>query len=1031
VVNAARSRLAAVMAVAVLALLTSAGAHAQTGRITGTVLDSASGLPIAGVTVAVAGTNLGAMTAENGRFTFASVPPGTHSLDARRVGYAPGKRSGVVVTSGQTSTVDIRMEATALRLMETVITGVTDPTAGNKVPFTVGRVTKEDSPVPPINAIAGVQGKVAGVMSVPPAQPGDGISIQIRSPSSINKGNTPLFVVDGVILSGGTSADLNSLDIESIEVVKGAAGASLYGSRAASGVIQIRTSRGNDLALGQTRFTARAEYGTSSLPREVKWAQHHYYLTDANGQYVNAAGAVVPRAQRVARPAATRFQDVAYVDPVYNPVKQFFDPGKYLTNSFTISQNGDKTNFLTTLSQQRQDGVILGHGGYRRSDMRINLDHRPRGDFDFSLSGFHSRSDREELPGNTFFDLINQAPDLNLLAPDPDGTRYAFQPDPQGIRANPLYLLETERATTDRMRTLGSLDVRYAPFPWLTASANLSYDRSDRNASDFVDRGMKTESQPSGSTGSLSLTNAYTTAVNGSASASVLEQFGALTARSTARFLLEKQSSLTQNASGTNFAVGGVPRLDAALVRNSSSSTSQVRALGYFLTAGLDYDGKWILDGLIRRDGSSLFGPGEKWHTYYRTSAAYRMAEESWWPWQSMNEFKLRFSQGLAGTRPDFADQYETYSISAGGTLAKAVLGNRFLKPETSRETEVGLDIVFNNKYSLQLTRASSRTTDQLLQIPLPGAVGFTTQWQNAGTMVGNTIEATLEAQLYRKGTTSWKLGIIADRSRNHISEFNRSCHRDGISYRCPGEDLATMYGTAFLRSPDQLPAAQAGAKDQFQINDDGLLVAVGPGGKFTDGKWGTTVAVNGVNYPWGMPIALRDSANQPAVVRVGTGNPVFHYGISNNVQWKGIQLYGLLDSQVGGNVYNETRQRMYQFQRHADVDQVGKPQELKKPIDYYVLVYNANTTTDWFVESGAYVKLREVSARYQIPQRWMAKIPGNRAVGASISVVGRNLLTWSSYKGYDPEVGSVNNRQDSYDYPQFRTITTVFQLQF
>src|SRR5262249_25925600 len=161
----------------------------------------------------------------------------------------------------------------------------------------VGRVTREDAPVPPMNAIAGVQGKIAGVAMVPPAQPGSGVSIQLRTPTSINKSTSPLIVVDGVIL-GESSADLNSLDIESIEVVKGAAGASLFGSRAASGVIQIRTARGNGLSLGQTQFTVRSEMGGSSMSRDIQRAQYHYYLTNAAGQYINAAGVVVKRDAR-------------------------------------------------------------------------------------------------------------------------------------------------------------------------------------------------------------------------------------------------------------------------------------------------------------------------------------------------------------------------------------------------------------------------------------------------------------------------------------------------------------------------------------------------------------------------------------------------------------------------------------------------------------------------------------------------------------------------------------------------------------
>jgi hypothetical protein len=434
----------------------------------------------------------------------------------------------------------------------------------------------------------------------------------------------------------------------------------------------------------------------------------------------------------------------------------------------------------------------------------------------------------------------------------------------------------------------------------------------------------------------------------------------------------------------------------------------------------------------VRRDASSLFGPGEQWHTYYRASGAYRIAEESWWPWRRVTEFKLRASQGLAGTRPDFADQFETYTISSNGSLAKSTLGNRFLKPETARETEYGLDVILDNRYSLQLSSVHTKTTDELVQIPLPGALGFTTQWQNAGTVVGTTLEATLEAQIYRSSALSWKLGVTADRSRHHISEFNRSCVRTAtISYRCVGEDLSTMYGNAFVHKLADMPVTQRTTDGVFEVNDDGLLVAVGPGSHYTDGKWGTIVASNGVNYSWGMPIILLDSTGQQAVVRIGSGNPRFHYGVSNNVRWKGVEFYGLLDTQVGGDIYDQNKQRSYQYQRDADVDQAGKPQELKKTIDYYSLVYNGNAIEDWFVEPGGFVKLRELSVKYNLPQRLVSRIPGNRGAGASISIVGRNLKTWTRYKGYDPEAGTVTNRLDTYAYPQYRSFTGVFQLHF
>src|SRR5204862_1267928 len=154
------------------------------------------------------------------------------------------------------------------------------------------------------------------------------------------------------------------------------------------------------------------------------------------------------------------------------------------------------------------------------------------------------------------------------------------------------------------------------------------------------------------------------------------------------------------------------------------------------------------------------------------------------------------------------------------------------------------LDVIFDNRYSLQLSHVDERTTDELVAIPLPGAVGFTSQWQNAGTVVGTSLEGTLEAQIFRRGSTSWKLGVTADRTRHHIAEFNRSCIRTAtISYRCVGEDLSTMYGNAFAHPLSQLPTADAATQGVFEVHDDGILVAVGEGNHYpTTAKWVTTV---------------------------------------------------------------------------------------------------------------------------------------------------------------------------------------------
>src|SRR5688572_27316835 len=302
------SRLASLRALGLALLLavvsTSPVAAQATGRITGTVTDSSGGAPLSNVQVTVAGTRLGAMTDASGRYSIGAVPEGTHTIETRRLGYRPGRLGGIVVTAQGTATADLALAANALVLQSVVTTGVVDPTSGTRTPFTVGRLEVADIPVPPTNAVEALQGKVAGVTIVPLGQPGSGTSIMLRTPTSINKSNTPLMVVDGVIQSqafGASTADLEAMDIESMEVVKGAAAASLYGSRAASGVIQIRTRRGSNLTTGVTQFTARTEVGTNQLAGSIPWSRYHYYRTNPAGGYINSAGRDTTRRGRVAK----------------------------------------------------------------------------------------------------------------------------------------------------------------------------------------------------------------------------------------------------------------------------------------------------------------------------------------------------------------------------------------------------------------------------------------------------------------------------------------------------------------------------------------------------------------------------------------------------------------------------------------------------------------------------------------------------------------------------------------------------------
>lgn len=1027
-----------------VALALAAGAHplaAQaTGTIRGTVRNAEDNAPIGGARVSIEALRMATLTNADGRYELRNVPGGPQSVSARFIGFGLELRE-VLATPGQTVVADFQLRPQALLMSEIVVTGVSEATSRAKLPFTVAKVTTEAIPVPPNAALQAIQGKVAGVNLIANAQPGAGSNIILRSPTSTFKANAPLIVVDGAILTE-SSVDISSQDIESVEVIKGAAAASLYGSRAASGVIQIRTNRGAQIQEGRTRLILRNEYGTNAIMKPIEWARYHNLRMDsAKTTYLNAAGQPVAERQ-FAAPSQFLFQDQPYPGPTYDHINSLFDPGQYLTSSLSIGHNSGTTSWLATANWHKTAGIVKENYGYGRYDFKLNLDHRLTNDLSVSMSAFHMNSKQEDPGGDPFFDFIHQAPDVDLTQPDPDGTPYIFQPDPIGIRANPLYQMATQEHWDYRGRTVGSLDLRFNPWSWLGFTANGSYDRSDRRSEDYIPRGVKTPESPTGSIGSSNLATGVTEGINASAGLTVTRDFGQLQTKSSARVLIERQDENTVTALADQAAVGGIPDLDAFVTLENTSNQEEIRSRGYYFTTDLDYGERYIVSALARRDGSSLFGAEERWHWYYRASGAWRASAENWWPFPAtLNEFKLRYSRGTAGGRPDFADRFEVFGIGTSG-ITLGTLGNIYLKPEKTTEQEFGLDAVAFERVSLGLTYAKQRTTDQLIQVPLPAIYGFSAQWQNAGTLEGHTYEGTLETRLIENDKVRWGLTFIADRSRNKLVEYNRPCHAEGqLGTRCAGQVIGEMWGQRLWRTHADLPARHANSQDAFDINDDGLLVPVGVGNTWRDGVakalWGTTVVIDGVSYPWGLPSRVLDSVTlQPARVLIGDANPDMNWGISSQLRVGQLNVYALVGGQIGGNVYNATKQRMYQYARNREVDQDGKPDELKKPSTYYTgSLYNGNIASEWFVEDATYTKLREVSVRFGLTPR---QLPALRRLGMErvlLAVIGRNLFEWTNYSGYDAEIaggaGGILERVDSFDFPTYRTITFSLEVEF
>jgi TonB-linked SusC/RagA family outer membrane protein len=1015
---------------------------ARRARVTGRITDAASGEPLVGASVQVVGTGVTTLSNGDGRYVIASAPTGIWSLEARRIGFGNKVVANVRLTSDSVITVNFALSTNPLRLTEMVVSATVDPTSGLKTPYTVDKLTAANLPVAPLTSAAGaIIGKVAGATVIAASgAPGSGVNIQLRSPVSQFNSNGPLFLVDGVFLNSTqavTTQDIESMDIATIEVIKGAAAASLYGTRAASGVISITTNRGQGLAFGQTQITVRNEYGQNNVASNlVKPTSHQFRVNDA-GQYVDATGVVVARNQRVLQ--ANGISENTYIDPLFNHIDQFFEAGGFNTQTLTVQQNSATTNFNLSYTRNQQPGVIEASNGYSRQSLRANIDVRIKEKLQLGASLFHQRAS-EDPSSVSFLDLYRINPDVDLRAPELLGTsRFRIIPDSTELRTNPFYRQTFNDNITNRMRSLISLNSSYRPASWLTFDALASYDRGDRQVTNYIARGLTNLNGDGTTIGSLEINDFDVDGINAQGGASLLKGFGGLTTRLAMRGEIQREQNPSIQTLGTDFTLSGVKNMNAARTKQVVSSLTDQRVRAGFANLGLDYSGKYIADVLVRREGSSLFGPEGRWNTFYRASAAWLLSEEGWWNVPGLNLFKLRYNVGTAGTRPGFADQYSALGIDATGAISRTGLGNPALRPELAREQEFGVDMIVKNRVQLSVVQVFSRSTGNLISIPAPAITGFNTNERNVGGIAGRTIEGTLQAQILNnpKGL-QWDVLVTADQRRNRITDFGRTCFGDGILWRCDNTRLGTMWGNRHVRDRGQLLPVHANSQAVFDVNSDGYLVAVGAGNTALEGKaknlWGTTVNVDGRNYAWGRPIFEIDSATgQRWFGQIGDGQPAMQFGFGNTFRYKGFRLYGLLNGQMGGDIYNQVRQSLYASNDHIDVDQREKPDELRKPTSYYAtgLADGNNNFGAPFVEDGTYARLSEFTVGYNLDAK---KIRILRTIGADriqLDLVGRNLFTLTRYSGLNPESGSPNTRVDNTVYPLLRTFSLATTIIF
>lgn len=1071
--------------IALLAGAPSGPVHGQqAGSLVVTVTDRQSGSPLEGAQISVIGDNgtrtAGGLTNSTGRALFAALPPGLYDVTVTYLGYGEVRSDEVRIEEGQATTLELNAETSVLTLEELVVTGVVDPTSGMKVPFTVTKVGTEALQVPTVgSALASLQGKVAGVnIQRSSGQPGSDVSILLRSPTSFEGSNQPLIVVDGVIMSqsmtfGNSLSDLESMDIVDFEIIKGAAAASLYGSRAAAGVISITTARGKTASQGQTRVTFRSEFGQDYIAGEIPLTNSHYYRMNAAGtSLVNSEGRDTTWAGRTGRTVeefggTARMMDEAYPGKIYDNVHGVYLPDQYLTSNFSLAQNNENTQFLVGLTRLDQRGALENNDGFWRNTARVSVDHR-MGKLALSFSGSHTRQWQDGISGNPYTSLLTYPTYVDLTRKGPDG-KYLQQPDSTVEIENPIWRQSSRDNFTERARTLGSVNARFAPLNWLTFDAQLSYDRADGKDQIYVPKGVPLDlagEQPS--TGRLQLTNEVTDATNGAVGATFMRQFGELNARFTARGTFEKETNESFYSDGQEFMVTGVRDLGAALDLNGmGSNTSDIRSNGYLGDLALDYKDRYIGSFLFRRDGSSLFGPLERWQNYKRISGAYVISREEWFNVPFINELKFRYAMGEAGGRPGYTWQYETWNMSRTTGLSKNTAGNPALKPEFTREHDIGIDLIaFNNRMQLELVYARQTTSDDIIVLPATVISGYNSFRANAAKIGGRTYEMTLTAFPIRTRNLTWSITAVADNSENKLLEWGRACFFGSNAgrtheYTCAGQKAGEFWVQQTVAQVNQLPSWLADRSEEFARNSDGYLVWVG---KKADGTpntvgdgiatanqsefcagsqgsvvggcgWGSYFVENGFTYRWGEPFrAWDEEMNQVQRIDGGNSLPDLGFGFSTNVRYKGFATYMLLRGQIGGKVYNEAKMWAYDNLRHGDLDQVGKPDEEKKTLDYYQRALSQSDAgwVDYFLEGGSYLKLGEMRVSYRMEQdqlrRWFGNVaPYQVTLGAN----GRNLFTLTDYSGLDPEVGSPLSRVETVGYPLLRTLTLTLEIVF
>lgn len=944
----------------------------QQNQVTGKVTDT-KGNPIPGVSVVVKGTTTGVITDANGKFVLTNTPDGA-VLRFSFVGMVAQE-----IKADNAEFINVQLADETFGVEEVIVTGVASGTPKKKLGFSIEKLTSKSlEQVPAIDAATAIQGKVAGVkITKTSGAPGSESDIQIRGVKTIFGSSNPLIIIDGVQTELGL-ADVNAEDIESIEVLKGAAASSLYGSRAANGVVSIISKRGSSMGAGKLQVDYRIETGQSFLG----------YVPEKSV----ATNRIINNGVVTMDPDPDMVMDNLY-PTVYDHLDQFYRPGRNTSNYLSIKGNSadSKMSVYASAQSTREQGIVELVDGNKRNNFKLNLDYQINDKWSLTTSNLFARSESDNRADGAFGRLLDSDPDADLLLPNEDGTPYKVNVNKiKTTTPNPLYEIANTISTSESEKLISFTGLKFTPVNYLLFEGSYGTTRSNGESFYLSPKGkLRYDLTEDNGYISRSQWNAKEEIIT--IEGSFFKQFGDFNTRFKGQFLYEATESSSLSAGGNDLGVRGfgVTSVNLSANQSASSSTFKTVANNYAAIAAVDYKDKYILDALIRRDASSLFGPDVRWQTFYRIAGAWRINEDFKIP--GIEEWKLRASYGVAGLRPPFEAQYEVFSLTNGVAGNMETLGNTELKPSFSKELEVGTDITFLDRFNFTFSYSDAKNTDQILKVPVTPLSGAAFQWQNAGTIHSTAFEASLGYHVIKRKDVSWDVTVLFDRIRQTITELNCTPYMlNGTRFRIEeGVEFGTLYLDKFARSLDevknQVPAGRT-LEEWFTINNQGFVVEKN--------------SIGTVNEK---PIKIKDDKGNIASLPAANFNPDFNMNFNSMFTWKNLTFYLLASWQQGGDVYNHS---VRYTTEPKIMDQSGLPWNEVKPMVYYENSGQTGGILGWDNDVLAYdatfFKLREVSVSYDLKPKRLEKYIKNMR----FSVIGRNLLTLTTYPGFDPETG-------------------------